>query len=487
MVDLRAPSQQQQQHLHDDDGETLRSRMTWTEDMVTFLIQVVSDVQRATGNQKKPRKWKSVSNHMMEKLDLSISPKQCKDKFKGLNKSYTRLNDVLGRAKSDQVVKDPSLLNSMDHLLPQDKRDLTKILRSRSWRLYYEEIRNYHSTMAAIAADLGTQSSKSKEGAMNDQNGGNDEDGEDQNGGNDEDGEDLGMQSSATTTKRSREVAADLGMQSSTTKRRIEGAMNDENGGKDEDGQANYDENNRDVAVDLGMQSSTTKSREVAMNDENGGNDEDGEDKNNGDAEAEGIGSYPAKRMKLIKESEGKSYECMISTAPEKHDPVMSCMLLDNARTPLMQPDGPRTTGMQPDGPRTAWMPENELTPLMQPDGPRTAEMQPDGPRTAWMPENELKRLELEIKKMEIQNKSKKMEIEYKRMALEEKHLENEKMRLEIYRMELQLKEKDKDREMEALQLKHGQGSGGTTAEAEGQGQRSGGITAEAEGIGDPV
>ena len=41
------------------------------------------------------------------------------------------------------------------------------------------------------------------------------------------------------------------------------------------------------------------------MNDKNGGNDEDGEDnydENNRDVKAEGIGSYPTKRMNLIKQ-----------------------------------------------------------------------------------------------------------------------------------------------------------------------------------------
>ena len=57
---------------------------------------------------------------MMEKHNLSISPRQCEYKFNGLNKIYKQLNDVLGRAKLDEVVKNPCLLNSMD-ILPQDK------------------------------------------------------------------------------------------------------------------------------------------------------------------------------------------------------------------------------------------------------------------------------------------------------------------------------------------------------------------------------
>ena len=176
------------------------------------------------------------------------------------------------------------------------------------------------------------------------------------------------------------------------------------------------------IASYLGMHSSTTKSREVSMNNENGGNDEDGEDhcdEINRDTEAERIGSNLAKRMRLIKESQGKCYlksdklhECMRSTSSEKLDPVMSCRLLDNARTTLV-------------------------------------------------PENELKRLELEIKKLKLSintwhQQKKKMELDYKRIALpnKDKKLENEKMRLEIYRMKLELKQKDKDREVEVLQLK---------------------------------
>ena len=68
------------------------------------------------------------------------------------------------------------------------------------------------------------------------------------------------------------------------------------------------------------------------MNDKNGGNNEDGEDnydENNRDVKAEGIGSYPTKRMNLIKQWEGKSYfkldnlhQCMSSTTLEKLNPV---------------------------------------------------------------------------------------------------------------------------------------------------------------------
>ena len=132
----------------------------------------------ANGNQKNSRKSKYVSNIMMEKHNLSISPRQCEYKFNGLNKIYKRLNDVLGRAKSDELVKNPHLLNSMD-LLPQDNGDLWKILCS-SCPLYYEEIHDYHMRLHAIATDLGMVSSKTKsrEGSMNDQNGGNDEHGE---------------------------------------------------------------------------------------------------------------------------------------------------------------------------------------------------------------------------------------------------------------------------------------------------------------------
>ncbi|CBI18199.3 unnamed protein product, partial [Vitis vinifera] len=91
---------------------------------------------------QKKGKWKSVSKVMAERGHY-VSPQQCEDKFNDLNKRYKRLNDVLGRGTSCQVVENPALLDMMDHLTEKTKEDVRKILSSK--HLFYEEMCSYHN------------------------------------------------------------------------------------------------------------------------------------------------------------------------------------------------------------------------------------------------------------------------------------------------------------------------------------------------------
>ncbi|KAJ6412516.1 hypothetical protein OIU84_005547 [Salix udensis] len=129
-------------------------RVKWTDKMVRLLITAVSYIgedatsdcgggirRRFTVLQKKG-KWKSVSKVMAER-GFHVSPQQCEDKFNDLNKRYKRLNDMLGRGTSCQVVENPALLDVIDYLTEKEKDDVRKILSSK--HLFYEEMCSYHN------------------------------------------------------------------------------------------------------------------------------------------------------------------------------------------------------------------------------------------------------------------------------------------------------------------------------------------------------
>ncbi|KAK8572203.1 hypothetical protein V6N13_047818 [Hibiscus sabdariffa] len=129
-------------------------RVKWTDKMVRLLITAVSYIgEDATGGcsggmrrkfaaiQKKG-KWKSVSKVMAER-GYHVSPQQCEDKFNDLNKRYKKLNDMLGRGTSCQVVENPALLDVIDYLTEKEKDDVRKILSSK--HLFYEEMCSYHN------------------------------------------------------------------------------------------------------------------------------------------------------------------------------------------------------------------------------------------------------------------------------------------------------------------------------------------------------
>ncbi|XP_065881529.1 uncharacterized protein [Euphorbia lathyris] len=129
-------------------------RVKWTDKMVKLLITAVSYIgedmssdcdggmRRKFAVLQKKGKWKLVSKVMAER-GFHVSPQQCEDKFNDLNKRYKRLNDMLGRGTSCQVVENPALLDVIDYLSEKDKDDVRKILSSK--HLFYEEMCSYHN------------------------------------------------------------------------------------------------------------------------------------------------------------------------------------------------------------------------------------------------------------------------------------------------------------------------------------------------------
>ncbi|GAU50351.1 hypothetical protein TSUD_288020 [Trifolium subterraneum] len=99
-------------------------RVKWTDKMVRLLITAVSYIgedgnsegggggggRRKFAVLQKKGKWKSISKVMAER-GYRVSPQQCEDKFNDLNKRYKKLNDMLGRGTSCQVVENPALLD----------------------------------------------------------------------------------------------------------------------------------------------------------------------------------------------------------------------------------------------------------------------------------------------------------------------------------------------------------------------------------------
>ncbi|CAH2036655.1 unnamed protein product [Thlaspi arvense] len=127
-------------------------RVKWTDKMVKMLITAVSyigeDSTMDSGSRRKfavlqkKGKWKSVSKVMAER-GYHVSPQQCEDKFNDLNKRYKKLNDMLGRGTSCQVVENPALLDSIGYLNDKEKDDVRKIMSSK--HLFYEEMCSYHN------------------------------------------------------------------------------------------------------------------------------------------------------------------------------------------------------------------------------------------------------------------------------------------------------------------------------------------------------
>lgn len=141
-------------------------RVKWTDKMVKLLITAVSylgeDVLSDLGRKKfavlhKKGKWKCISKVMAER-GFHVSPQQCEDKFNDLNKRYKKLNDMLGRGTSCQVVENPVLLDDMNFLSEKEKDDVRKILSSK--QLFYEEMCSYHNcNRLALPHDLALRNS----------------------------------------------------------------------------------------------------------------------------------------------------------------------------------------------------------------------------------------------------------------------------------------------------------------------------------------
>lgn len=129
-------------------------RVKWTDKMVRLLITAVSYIGEdaasdcgGAGRRKfavlqKKGKWKCISKVIAER-GYHVSPQQCEDKFNDLNKRYKKLNDMLGRGTSCQVVENPALLDVIEYLTEKEKDDVRKILSSK--QLFYEEMCSYHN------------------------------------------------------------------------------------------------------------------------------------------------------------------------------------------------------------------------------------------------------------------------------------------------------------------------------------------------------
>ncbi|KAI4382138.1 hypothetical protein MLD38_008137 [Melastoma candidum] len=129
-------------------------RMKWTDDVVRLLIAAVAYVgddgvledsevglKRKFGVFQKKGKWKTVSKIMIGR-GCRVSPQQCEDKFNDLNKRYKKLNDILGRGTSRQVVENPALLDSVPQLSAKARDVVRKLLSSK--HLFYKEMCAYH-------------------------------------------------------------------------------------------------------------------------------------------------------------------------------------------------------------------------------------------------------------------------------------------------------------------------------------------------------
>ncbi|XP_076917866.1 uncharacterized protein LOC143578086 [Bidens hawaiensis] len=153
-------------HEHDDENRAKNvnvnvnmnnsqwHRVKWNDPMVRLLITAVSYIgedasvefgggsRRKYSNLQKKGKWKSISKVMAERGHF-VSPQQCEDKFNDLNKRYKRLNEILGRGTSCEVVENPALLEVMDRVSDKLKEEVRKILSSK--HLHYEEMCSYHN------------------------------------------------------------------------------------------------------------------------------------------------------------------------------------------------------------------------------------------------------------------------------------------------------------------------------------------------------
>ncbi|KAL6522124.1 hypothetical protein OROMI_032001 [Orobanche minor] len=156
---VKSASDEDEPSLNEDPSKLKKSsslwhRVKWTDAMVRLLITAVSYISEDTASEsvtgprrkyaslQKKGKWKSVSKVMAERGHV-VSPQQCEDKFNDLNKRYKRLNEILGRGTSCEVVENPSLLDIMDHISEKAKEEVRKILSSK--HLHYEEMCSYHN------------------------------------------------------------------------------------------------------------------------------------------------------------------------------------------------------------------------------------------------------------------------------------------------------------------------------------------------------
>ncbi|KAK4438233.1 hypothetical protein Salat_0157500 [Sesamum alatum] len=122
--------------------EQVWQRIRWTDEMVRILIVVVSYVgDEVSSDCPTKGKWRAISNIMVERGYI-VSPQQCEDKFNDLNKKFKRLNDLLGKTISCDVVENPALMESMN-ISEEAKEEVRKILTCK--QLFYQEMCSYHN------------------------------------------------------------------------------------------------------------------------------------------------------------------------------------------------------------------------------------------------------------------------------------------------------------------------------------------------------
>ncbi|KAK9757409.1 hypothetical protein RND81_01G160900 [Saponaria officinalis] len=146
----------EEEHSFSEEGDPSKGnkvcwrRVKWVDSMITAVSYLGEHAllesgvfgRRKLSSLHKKGKWTLVSKAMGGR-GYCVSPQQCEDKFNDLNKRYKKLNDILGRGTSCQVVEKPAILDMMDHLSEKMKDEVRKILSSK--HLFYEEMCSYHN------------------------------------------------------------------------------------------------------------------------------------------------------------------------------------------------------------------------------------------------------------------------------------------------------------------------------------------------------
>ncbi|CAH8355654.1 unnamed protein product [Eruca vesicaria subsp. sativa] len=117
-------------------------RVKWMDKMVKLMITALSYIDEDDNKHARKGKWRAVSK-VMEERGYHASPQQCEDKFNDLNRRYKKLNEMLGRGTSCDVVENPALLDKIDYLDEKEKNEVRKIMRSKN--LFYEEMCSYRN------------------------------------------------------------------------------------------------------------------------------------------------------------------------------------------------------------------------------------------------------------------------------------------------------------------------------------------------------
>ncbi|KAK4401918.1 hypothetical protein Sango_0932500 [Sesamum angolense] len=130
----------------DEDGSYAMGEHVDANNEISYIGEDASSDSGGGGRRISPLlpkkgKWRAISKVMAER-GFHVSPQQCEDKFNDLNKRYKKLNDILGRGTSCEVVENPTLLDLMD-ISAKSKESVRKILSSK--QLFYQEMCSYHN------------------------------------------------------------------------------------------------------------------------------------------------------------------------------------------------------------------------------------------------------------------------------------------------------------------------------------------------------